>query len=145
MEHIVVRISSKRCHMSLVRYNVHRYESNTNLCCIGIINIHLCLEQSQCCRNHHLFLLIFVLLISIFFPVWRTVLLQGRAGTASMAQVRTSLHKELDGIKEAGTWKGERIITSKQGPSIHVQGSKNDILNFCANNYLGLSVSVSSQ
>lgn len=84
-------------------------------------------------NSHHLFL------------VWRTVLLQGRAGTASMAQVRTSLHKELDGIKEAGTWKGERIITSKQGPSIHVQGSKNDILNFCANNYLGLSVSVSSQ
>lgn len=71
--------------------------------------------------------------------VWRTVLLQGRAGTASIAQVKTSLHKELDGIKEAGTWKGERIITSKQGPSIHVQGSKKDILNFCANNYLGLS------
>ncbi|XP_062578253.1 2-amino-3-ketobutyrate coenzyme A ligase, mitochondrial-like [Saccostrea cucullata] len=71
--------------------------------------------------------------------VWRTVFLQGWAGTASLAQVRTDLEKELEGIKEAGTWKGERIITSKQGPSIHVKGTSKDILNFCANNYLGLS------
>uniref|UniRef100_A0A8C4SFR8 2-amino-3-ketobutyrate coenzyme A ligase, mitochondrial n=1 Tax=Erpetoichthys calabaricus TaxID=27687 RepID=A0A8C4SFR8_ERPCA len=39
----------------------------------------------------------------------------------------------------AGTWKNERIITSKQGPHITVQGSREDTLNFCANNYLGLS------
>ena len=78
--------------------------------------------------------------LCLFFAVWRTVLLQSQAGTATMAQVKTTLQQELEGIKEAGTWKGERIITSKQGPSIHVQGSKNDILNFCANNYLGLSV-----
>ncbi|XP_061178521.1 2-amino-3-ketobutyrate coenzyme A ligase, mitochondrial-like [Saccostrea echinata] len=71
--------------------------------------------------------------------VWRTVFLQGRAGAATLAQVRTDLEKELEGIKEAGTWKGERIITSKQGPSIHVKGTTKDILNFCANNYLGLS------
>ncbi|XP_048730811.2 2-amino-3-ketobutyrate coenzyme A ligase, mitochondrial-like [Ostrea edulis] len=71
--------------------------------------------------------------------VWRTAFSQGKAGTATMAQVNTVLQGELEGIKEAGTWKGERIITSKQGPSIHVQGNKNDILNFCANNYLGLS------
>jgi len=45
----------------------------------------------------------------------------------------------LDGIKNAGTWKTERVITSRQDVSIDVQGSKGKILNFCANNYLGLS------
>ncbi|KAK3103890.1 hypothetical protein FSP39_022684 [Pinctada imbricata] len=67
------------------------------------------------------------------------VLYDLRANTASIAQVKENLEHELKGIKEAGTWKGERIITSKQGPTIHVQGRTNDILNFCANNYLGLS------
>ncbi|KAI4800702.1 hypothetical protein KUCAC02_007143, partial [Chaenocephalus aceratus] len=43
------------------------------------------------------------------------------------------------GIRAAGTWKAERIITSKQGPQINVEGSRSTILNFCANNYLGLS------
>jgi hypothetical protein len=52
-----------------------------------------------------------------------------------------SLVDRLAAIQEAGTWKEERIITSKQGPEINVQGSQNKILNFCANNYLGLSVS----
>ncbi|CAB4004820.1 2-amino-3-ketobutyrate coenzyme A ligase, mitochondrial [Paramuricea clavata] len=50
-----------------------------------------------------------------------------------------SLVDRLAAIQEAGTWKEERVITSKQGPEINVQGSKNKILNFCANNYLGLS------
>ena len=54
------------------------------------------------------------------------------------------LEKELDGIRDAGTWKTERVITSKQDVSINVQGSQGKILNFCANNYLGLSVSVKS-
>uniref|UniRef100_A0A4W4EYC3 Aminotransferase class I/classII large domain-containing protein n=1 Tax=Electrophorus electricus TaxID=8005 RepID=A0A4W4EYC3_ELEEL len=52
---------------------------------------------------------------------------------------RLLLEKELDTIRAAGTWKGERVITSKQGPHINVDGSRDDILNFCANNYLGLS------
>ena len=52
------------------------------------------------------------------------------------------LGQELEGIKEAGTWKTERVITSKMGPSINVTGKEQQILNFCANNYLGLSVSV---
>ncbi|WAR03161.1 KBL-like protein [Mya arenaria] len=42
-------------------------------------------------------------------------------------------------IEEAGTFKKERIIKSRQGPSIDVHGSQIQILNFCANNYLGLS------
>ena len=52
------------------------------------------------------------------------------------------LGERINSIKEAGTWKTERVITSKQGPGITVQGSDEKMLNFCANNYLGLSVSV---
>lgn len=44
---------------------------------------------------------------------------------------------ELEEIKAAGLFKKERIITSEQGAEIIVNGSK--VLNFCANNYLGLS------
>ena len=54
--------------------------------------------------------------------------------------MRQILDRELDGIREAGTWKHERIITSPQGSSIQVTGRSDQILNFCANNYLGLSV-----
>jgi glycine C-acetyltransferase len=44
---------------------------------------------------------------------------------------------ELTGIREAGLFKQERIITSAQGAEIEVNGKT--VLNFCANNYLGLS------
>ena len=44
---------------------------------------------------------------------------------------------ELEEIKSAGLFKSERIITSEQGPEITVNGKT--VLNFCANNYLGLS------
>jgi len=44
---------------------------------------------------------------------------------------------ELQEIQENGLFKKERIITSEQGPEIAVNGKK--VLNFCANNYLGLS------
>lgn len=47
------------------------------------------------------------------------------------------LQKELQEIKDAGLYKSERIIESEQGPEILVNGQK--VLNFCANNYLGLS------
>lgn len=58
--------------------------------------------------------------------------------TAALA-VRQRLENDLEGIKQAGTWKSERVITSQQDVAIKVQGSDNPILNFCANNYLGLS------
>ena len=45
--------------------------------------------------------------------------------------------KELEEIKTAGLYKNERIITSEQGAEIEVGGKK--VLNFCSNNYLGLS------
>jgi glycine C-acetyltransferase len=44
---------------------------------------------------------------------------------------------ELESIKAGGLYKTERIITSEQGPEIEVGGKT--VLNFCANNYLGLS------
>jgi glycine C-acetyltransferase len=47
------------------------------------------------------------------------------------------LQSELGEIKDAGLFKQERIIESEQGPEITVNGRK--VLNFCANNYLGLS------
>jgi glycine C-acetyltransferase len=48
------------------------------------------------------------------------------------------LQQELAEIKEAGLHKTERVITSPQGADITVQGGK-EVINFCANNYLGLS------
>ncbi len=45
--------------------------------------------------------------------------------------------KDLEEIKKAGLYKNERIITSDQGAEIEVGGKQ--VLNFCANNYLGLS------
>lgn len=48
------------------------------------------------------------------------------------------LTKELSTIKEAGLYKHERIITSPQGAKIKVSTGQ-EVLNFCANNYLGLS------
>lgn len=48
------------------------------------------------------------------------------------------LSQELDGIREAGLYKNERIIVTPQGAEIKVNSGK-EVLNFCANNYLGLS------
>ena len=46
---------------------------------------------------------------------------------------------ELQGIRDAGLYKQERIITTPQRADIAVEGSDTDVLNFCANNYLGLA------
>lgn len=54
-----------------------------------------------------------------------------------MYTIQSRLQLELDEIKSAGLYKTERIITSPQGPEIVVNGKT--VLNFCANNYLGLS------
>lgn len=53
-------------------------------------------------------------------------------------QIKPVLVKELEGIKEAGLFKNERIITSPQAAEITIEGGQS-VLNFCANNYLGLS------
>ena len=52
--------------------------------------------------------------------------------------VESSLQLEIEGIREAGLYKEERIITSPQGPEIDTTAQAH-VLNFCANNYLGLS------
>jgi len=52
--------------------------------------------------------------------------------------VEPSLQKELQEIEAAGLYKKERIIVSPQGAEISLQSGK-EVLNFCANNYLGLS------
>ncbi|MDE5840716.1 MAG: glycine C-acetyltransferase [Muribaculaceae bacterium] len=49
------------------------------------------------------------------------------------------LSKELDSIKEAGLYKNERIIVTPQSADIKVEGTEGEVLNFCANNYLGLA------
>lgn len=48
------------------------------------------------------------------------------------------LEKEIESIKEAGLFKEERVIASPQGTKIRLDSGK-EVLNFCANNYLGLS------
>jgi glycine C-acetyltransferase len=53
------------------------------------------------------------------------------------AEVRTRLKAELDEIRQAGLWKGERLIEGPQGARVAVGGR--EVLNFCANNYLGLA------
>ena len=52
--------------------------------------------------------------------------------------MKEHLSAELKAIEEAGLYKQERIITSPQKADITVEGGK-EVLNFCANNYLGLS------
>lgn len=51
---------------------------------------------------------------------------------------KSHLQSELTNIQEAGLFKKERIIISPQGAVVKVEGNK-EVLNFCANNYLGLS------
>ena len=53
-------------------------------------------------------------------------------------QFKEYLAAELDGIKAAGLYKSEREITTAQGARVGVKGSS-EVLNLCANNYLGLS------
>ena len=51
--------------------------------------------------------------------------------------VRETLQKTLDEIRSAGLYKDERVIESPQRATISVRG--HEVLNFCANNYLGLA------
>ncbi len=53
-------------------------------------------------------------------------------------KIKEHLQQQLQEIEEAGLYKKERIITSPQGPEITLNTGQK-VLNFCANNYLGLS------
>ncbi len=52
--------------------------------------------------------------------------------------IKQQLKKELESINEAGLYKNERIITSSQDAIIKIATGE-EVINFCANNYLGLS------
>ena len=53
-------------------------------------------------------------------------------------KVKLHLQQELKSIADAGLFKNERVIVSPQDAVIQLAGGK-EVLNFCANNYLGLS------
>lgn len=52
-------------------------------------------------------------------------------------KIKEELQKQLQGIKDDGLYKAERVIVTPQGVEIETDGKR--VLNFCANNYLGLS------
>ncbi|MDY0781272.1 glycine C-acetyltransferase [Tenacibaculum sp. IB213877] len=53
-------------------------------------------------------------------------------------KIKENLQKEIQDIKDAGLYKSERIITSSQDAVIKISTGE-EVINFCANNYLGLS------
>ena len=53
-------------------------------------------------------------------------------------KLKNHLQAEIEDLKEAGLYKSERIIVNPQGAEIQVKSGE-EVLNFCANNYLGLS------
>ena len=59
------------------------------------------------------------------------------AGSQKVGKMQEYLRQTLAEIKEAGLYKEERLIESAQQAAITVKGK--EVLNFCANNYLGLS------
>jgi glycine C-acetyltransferase len=52
--------------------------------------------------------------------------------------IEKHLKQQLDEIRSAGLWKGERVLSSPQQAHVGVQG-RTEVLNMCANNYLGLA------
>jgi glycine C-acetyltransferase len=52
--------------------------------------------------------------------------------------LKPELQKELENIRKAGLFKNERVITTPQGADIKTSDGR-EVINFCANNYLGLS------
>ena len=55
------------------------------------------------------------------------------------AALKEDLVGQLDVMRETGTFKVERVIETPQESRIGVSGSTDNVINFCANNYLGLS------
>lgn len=63
---------------------------------------------------------------------------RGKPQTPARARFLTHLHGVVDQIRADGFYKAERVIDSPQGAQVHLATGK-DVLNFCANNYLGLA------
>jgi glycine C-acetyltransferase len=53
-------------------------------------------------------------------------------------ELRTRLREQIEGLREQGLYKEERVIVSPQQAAVRVAGGR-EVLNFCANNYLGLA------
>ena len=58
------------------------------------------------------------------------------SSTPGINKCKEILTEELNDTSGAGTWKSERVIAS---PQIHIEGNDGQLLNFCANSYMGLS------
>ena len=89
-----------------------------------------------------LFLLyVFLIFLAVQFSGRSQLQIAVRNASAAQATLRSILDSQISDIQQAGTWKSERVISTKQASEIAVQGRSDKLLNFCANNYLGLSVS----
>ena len=55
-----------------------------------------------------------------------------------IGSLRSQLQKDLDAMRRAGLYKEERVLSGPQGATIRLQDGR-EVLNFCANNYLGLA------
>ena len=60
------------------------------------------------------------------------------SGTTGSESFYSHIQSELAGIREAGLYKTERVITGPQGALVHTADGR-EVINLCANNYLGLS------
>lgn len=79
------------------------------------------------------------MLKSLRFSQISNYFLAYRHYSSAAQNFRSILQTQLDDIKAAGTFKVERVITSAQTSQITVEGIEKKVINFCANNYLGLS------
>src|SRR5438270_3344804 len=61
-----------------------------------------------------------------------------REVSSMFGAMKKNLQNQLDEIRSAGLWKGERVLSSPQRAHVGVQG-RAEVLNMCANNYLGLA------
>merc|ERR1712123_8252 len=76
---------------------------------------------------------------SLAFLKSSSTVCQLKAWQSAGRAVNRRIEQDLEGIKQAGTWKTEKVITTAQNVSVNLTTSQGPILNFCANNYLGLS------
>src|SRR5262245_37527103 len=61
-----------------------------------------------------------------------------RGGPLMYGAIAKHLTMQLDDFRKAGLYKGERVLSSAQQPHVRVAGGR-EVLNMCANNYLGLA------
>ncbi len=88
------------------------------------------MQNSRCAAPKHV--------TRISYPAPFSYLHAHTSNTKMYTSVKAQLKEELQAIHDAGLFKQERIITTPQGALIRTQQA-GEVLNFCANNYLGLS------